>query len=138
LYRYRKSFKKFNKEPRTDVCAFCELETDREIVEQTQHAIVLHNKFPYDLWELIDVTEHLMVIPKRHVKSLSELDDAELLDLMRVIAAYESKNYNVYARSIDSVMRSVPLHQHTHLINTSGKPPKAAFYFKKPHVVRKI
>lgn len=94
--------------------------------------------FPYELWEFRDVTEHLLVVPKRHVKSLVDLTREEQHELMDIIAEYEGQNYNIYARSSDSVQRTVPLHQHTHIIKTNDKHAKTVFYSKKPYFVAKI
>ena len=40
-----------------------------------REAIIKANRVFYDVWELHDVTDHLLVVPKRHVHSLSELDE---------------------------------------------------------------
>jgi diadenosine tetraphosphate (Ap4A) HIT family hydrolase len=80
------------------------------------------------------VVDHLMVIPKRHVETVAEFSDQEKIDQMTVIGEYEAKGYNVYARGVGSVTRSVR-HQHTHLIKLIDKRSKAVIYLKKPYVL---
>lgn len=137
MFRYRKSLKVFKKEPK-GLCPFCHLEKERKIIEQTENVVVIPNKYPYDIWEYRDVVDHLMIVPKRHIQSLEDLTNAERLDIMTLMAKYEKQGYDVYARAADSTSRSIPGHQHTHLIKTGHKPAKAAIYIKQPYVVRKI
>lgn len=133
MFRYRKTRSRYKNAPKLVDCPFCETEGQGEVIEESSHAYVIQNLFPYDLWEFRNVTEHLLVIPRRHVKSLDELKDDELRDVIRLLAKYEADNYNVYARAVDSVQRTVPLHQHTHLIKTGNKQAKAAVYVKNPY-----
>ena len=48
------------------------------IVERFGNAFVLMNRYPYS-------NGHLMVVPNRHVGSVEELSDEELLDMMRLV-----------------------------------------------------
>lgn len=98
---------------------------------------MVHNLTYYDLWEARDVTEHLLVIPKRHAVSMAELSQAERLDIINIIAFYEAKGYNVYARGAMSPSKSVP-HQHTHLIKTADRPAKAIVYVQRPLLLWKL
>lgn len=136
MFRYRKSIKKYKKHV-DEVCPFCHPKAENVIAE-TPHSRVIKNLFPYDHWEYRTVVEHYMVVPKHHVRSLTELKPSELADLMDVIAQYEGSNFNIYARSSYSVERTIPLHQHTHLIKTDDKHARAAFYARKPYIVAKI
>lgn len=129
--------KVFAKEPKGG-CAFCRLEKGRRIIEQTEHVVVIPNKYPYDIWEYRDVEDHLMIVPKRHAKSLHELTAAEQQDVMELMARYEQQGYDVYARATGSRTRSVPDHQHTHLIKTAGKPGRASLYIRKPYILKKV
>ena len=92
--------------------------------------------YPYDIWEFRNVTDHLMIIPRRHVGSLAELTATESKDIMNLFGEYEAMGYNVYARATDSVQRTVPLHQHTHLIKTTKRKARGGFYLEKPYFVR--
>jgi diadenosine tetraphosphate (Ap4A) HIT family hydrolase len=138
MYHYRKTRKIYKSFPKPIQCDFCNFHTSgtERVVEETDHALVVKNRVFYDLWEMREVTEHLMVIPKRHVRSLGDLNDAERLDIMKVIGRYENNNYNVYARAKESTARSVA-HQHTHLIKISNKRSKILFYIRKPYMLIK-
>jgi ATP adenylyltransferase len=74
-------------------CVFCDaLARDDEplLVYVGQRAFVILNKFPYN-------NGHLMVVPKRHVARLSELESAELLEIMTLSQAAEQTLAAVYA-----------------------------------------
>ncbi|HEX4662651.1 MAG TPA: HIT domain-containing protein [Candidatus Saccharimonadales bacterium] len=138
MYHYRQTRKKYTSHPKPTSCPFCDHQQIKDrVVAETEHAFIVPNRVFYDLWEFRSVTDHLLVLPKRHVRSLGDLNDAEKLDIMNILGEYESKNYNVYARSVDSVQRSVP-HQHTHLIKTTDRKPLGAFVLNKPYVVIKF
>jgi diadenosine tetraphosphate (Ap4A) HIT family hydrolase len=133
-YHYRAKRKIYNKRRAADTgCSFCNTITPEQYLRETEHSIVVENRTPYDLWEHHQVEQHLMVIPKRHVHSLNDLSDAELLDAMKLCAEYEADGYNLYARSTGSTRRSV-LHQHTHLIKIGPAAVKAGFYARKPYL----
>jgi len=136
MFRYRKSTKQYKKH-RDPVCPFCHPQKEN-ILAETEHTRVIRNLFPYDLWEFRDVNEHYMVIPKRHVKSLIELSPTEQAELMKVIAEFEGNDFNIYARSSNSVQRTIPLHQHTHLIKTGRKQARIGIYANKPYFLAKI
>lgn len=115
-------------------CAFCDdQDLTNRIVFETPDAYVIPNLFPYSMWDMRRVIEHLMIIPKQHVKSLSELSAEARTSIMDLAADYEAKGYNVYARATDSTARTVA-HQHTHLIRTEGTPHKVSFYWRKPYI----
>jgi diadenosine tetraphosphate (Ap4A) HIT family hydrolase len=97
----------------------------------------VQNRFPYDIWEYHDVTDHLMVVPKRHVQSLTDLNKAERTEIMDLIADFEGQDYNVYARSKNSLHRTVTAHQHTHLIKLDAKRPRISIYVAKPYLLFK-
>ena len=137
MNHYRKTIKKYRARQRSAGCPFCDQATIAEDVHETNLVYVVPNLTQYDLWELHDVTDHLLVIPKRHVKSLSELTDAERLAIMNIIARYEAQGYNVYARGVNFVKKSVE-HQHTHLIKVSNKKPRMSFFLQKPYLLFKF
>lgn len=77
----------------TTQCVFCDALThpDEPLLAYTgTRAFVILNKFPYN-------NGHLMVVPKRHVPRLSDLDPAELLELMTLSQAAERALDAVYA-----------------------------------------
>jgi len=67
-----------------DGCVFCqeasgELGDESLVVRRGERALVLLNKYPY-------ASGHLMVAPLRHVAELEHLDEAEVLELHRLLA----------------------------------------------------
>ena len=136
MFRYRRFHKQYDNHIQQG-CPFCQTYQEPKLIETTQHAQVVKNNFPYNLWEGKEVIEHLMILPKRHVPSLEYLHNDELLDIMQLIAKYEAANYNVYARGVTNNTRSV-VHQHTHLIKISNTKAKFFFYLAKPYVVFKV
>jgi len=138
MFRYRQKLKIYQGTPKSKTCPFCETEGRGSIVKETPNAYVIENIFGYDLWDSQRVIEHLMVIPKRHVKSLKDLTPEERMEIMDIMAGYESQNYNIYARSAESLQRSVPSHQHTHIIKTAGKEAHGSLYLRKPYFLFKF
>lgn len=67
--------------PKDGECVFCAArgasEHSRLVVDRGSGCFSLLNAFPYS-------SGHLMVAPDRHVAALEDLDDAELLELMRL------------------------------------------------------
>lgn len=98
---------------------------------------VVANRVAYDMFEDRKVTEHLMVIPKKHHESIQSFSNEEKCDAMDVMGEYESKGYSVYARGYGSATRSVA-HQHTHLIKLVGEPSKVIIYARKPYILLNI
>ena len=63
-------------------CVFCTAAKEKEdqknlIVARGKHCFVILNKYPYN-------NGHLMVTPYRHVSDLIELEEPELLELMKL------------------------------------------------------
>jgi diadenosine tetraphosphate (Ap4A) HIT family hydrolase len=137
MFRHRKAEKNYFKNKDVGFCPFCK-PLPEYLVKETAHSFVVKSMFPYEMWEFRDVTEHLLIVPKRHVPSLSDLTDEERYELMDLMSEYELKEYNIYARSTKSVQRTIPLHQHTHLFKTDTKRARVALYVKKPYIVAKI
>lgn len=130
--KQEKDYKAYLQTVDPKICVFCAIhKKSSQYINETKYNKIIKNVFPYSLWELIKVSEHLMITPKRHVGSLDKLNNQEALDYMKIIQTYEKKGYNIYARAPSSPTRSI-LHQHTHLIKTSGKPKKYVIYSKKP------
>lgn len=141
MYQFNKTRKIYSKyaKQQSDICDFCHPHTNtKRVVTENKHALVIENRVHYDLWELRRVTDHLLVIPRRHVHHLNELNSAERADIMDFIAEYEGvKHYEVYARSPSSVTRSVG-HQHTHLIKADNKPKRGLVFLRKPYILWRI
>lgn len=137
-YQYRKTRKHYKSFPKPETCDFCDNpSTKAKTTYETELSYVVPNRVFYDIWELHDVTNHLLVIPRRHVHSLSELKEAELTDIAKILAKYEREGYNVYARAKGNNLRSV-YHQHTHLIKIGFKKPRATLFIRKPWLLIKF
>ena len=140
MYRTRKRIRQYN--PRrtrkqlnlgTKACPFCVL-PDKQIVETGKSMLVIKNIFPYQFWDFMKVTEHLMVVPKRHVDSISQLNRDEKHELIEVLADYQGRGFNMYGREKGNVIKSVP-HQHTHLLKCDSKTAKFYLYLRKPYLL---
>lgn len=114
-------------------CPFCAVSTKERTIRETKYSYIVENLTSYDLWENLDVTDHLLLIPKKHVRSLTELSSVESLDIMKLISEYQSNNYNIYARAVDGIMGTVE-HQHTHLIKTKNvRRANFVFFIRRPY-----
>jgi ATP adenylyltransferase len=104
-----------------DECSFCAIghpdNTLNVIVEQDDDFWVIKNAFPYVVFDSIEVTDHLLVVPKKHVESITELEPDERQKLVEILSRYEARGYSFMARSPSNPAKSMP-HQHTHLIKT--------------------
>ncbi|NBW29463.1 hypothetical protein EBR37_03720 [bacterium] len=136
MNHYRKTFKKYKARKNDSSCPFCDENTYSRIIVENKYSYIVPNQTKYDLWELHDVQDHLLLIPKRHVESLKQLDKNEKIEIIEQIAIYEEKGYSVYARGVGFIRRSVK-HQHTHLIKSSNKEAKIALFIDKPYLLLK-
>lgn len=136
MYRFRKNALAYRKHDETGVCPFCTPPPD-VIVEDLPLTYVVQSSYPYDIWEFRDVVEHLLVVPKRHVPNLAALNEAERTEIIDALARYEAADYNVYARSLQSPHRTVPAHQHTHLLKIAHKKTRFALHISKPYLLLK-
>lgn len=130
-----KRYKNYRKSLKGVDCQFCVLVKSGgdAVIAQTKHCLIIVNRFGYDIWDGCGVKEHLMVIPKRHVVSLAELNREEKLDYMDQLTKYEGNNYSLYARSPGNTTKSVT-HQHSHLIKIDNKYRRWFFYLRSPHI----
>lgn len=136
MHHYRTTLQRYNVHLPRGACPFCDAATLANAIYEDDTVYIVPNITQYDLWEMHDVEDHLLVIPKRHVESLASMTIDEHVAVMSQAARYEQEGYNVYARGVGFVTRSVP-HQHTHLIKASNKHPRAAFFLQKPYVLIK-
>ena len=139
MHHFNKTRKKYKKQYKDETgCPFCEpLIGQRERIAETAHFVVVENNVAYDLWEGHTVTEHLMVIPKKHVEKLADLSSRQKAELVNILSEYEGRGYNVYARGAKGPRRSVE-HQHTHLIKIGDNGVKALLLIAKPYFLFKI
>lgn len=136
MNHYRKTIHKYKSRQRIGGCPFCDPDTISNAVFEDDLIYIVPNLTQYDLWELHDVEDHLLIVPKRHVETLSELTNAEKLAVMDRAAEYEAKGYSIYARGVGFVKRSVK-HQHTHLIKVTNKKPRIAIFLQSPYYLLK-
>lgn len=132
MYHYRKTRKVYDSRLFPKMCPFCDPKTFSNRVAEFEHSYIVPNITKYDSWELHDVTEHLLLVPKEHHESLVRFSSEAKLEVMDIMSQYEAKGYNVYSRAIDSPRRSVA-HQHTHFIRINGDQARAALFLKKPY-----
>ena len=136
MYRPRKHRKLYSKRKRAENydsdCIFCRL-PDEQIIKSTNKFLVTRNIFPYSIWDHYPVGEHWMIIPKRHIEGITELDKAESDELMKLFQEYEALGFNIFTRTPGNSMKTVA-HQHTHLIKPTGKEQKFLIYIRKPHI----
>jgi len=96
-------------------CPFCSLPAERFVLE-SEHAVVIRDAFPVS-------PGHTLVIPRRHVASFFEINDAERADLMSLLTAardglereFHPAGYNVGINDGAAAGQTVP-HLHIHLI----------------------
>jgi len=136
VYHSRSKYKLYQERKQaTKGCPFCDPnEINYRLREETEHMYIVPNQTKYEVWEQHKVIEHLLLIPKRHVSTLGEFTDTEVLDMARLAGKYEDMGYSVYSRANVNPRRSVS-HQHTHLVKIDPKSPKLHFYLKKPYVM---
>lgn len=131
-----RSYQKQRKQDVADGCPFCAIAVGHpQYVRETAHLKVIRNRTPYSLWDSQGVVEHLMIVPKQHTNKLGSLGAQAAVEYIALVDEYESKGYNLYARSVTSTNRSV-VHQHTHLIKLDGKERSFLLMMKKPWYVR--
>lgn len=117
-------------------CDFCAFQSGQDqVIAEYNRFFVVKNLFSYDIWDGVDVIDHIMVVPKRHIDSVGHFKADESKEYMAILADYESQNYSFYARAPKNIAKSV-VHQHTHLIKLGTKYQKALVYVRKPHIVR--
>lgn len=108
-------------------CDFCTIKPgDENYVAESAHFKIIANAFPYSRWDSQHVAEHLMILPKVHILSLSKLSSKECDEYVALVSDYEFKGYSIYARAPGSKSRSIP-HQHTHLFKLLPKQPLKTF-----------
>lgn len=133
MYRTRTAELRYikSRNTREKSCPFCDLQ-GREIVKKCKNLYLIKNIFGYDIWDRKKVTDHLMIIPKKHLTSFKELDKDSTLEHIRLIKEYSEKGYDAFTRATSSTIRTQP-HFHTHLIKTKGNPLKIMNFNADPY-----
>lgn len=128
----QRRYKKYVADKPADAqCEFCGLQSgDGQVLRDEDTFWVTKNIFPYTAWDSFYVDEHLMLIPKRHLDSLSGLTADELTKFSSSVAEYEDKGYSVYGRAATNGAKSIA-HQHTHLIKVSNRRVKTLIFLRR-------
>lgn len=103
-------------------CIFVDLpgqDKDEEnlILLRGKTAFVMLNRYPY-------TSGHLMVAPYKHTAEMSELDDAELLEINKLVAkcvgllkrAYQPDGFNIGVNLGRPAGAGIPTHIHWHIV----------------------
>ncbi len=102
-------------------CLFCDVQRMKDdealIVYRGEKVFVMLNAFPYN-------TAHVMIAPYRHVGSLEEMDDDEILETMRVAKKimkvireeYKPDGFNVGWNIGAAAGAGIPGHIHLHIV----------------------
>lgn len=115
-------------------CEFCEITSkSNQFIKDREYFKLIRNIFPYTVWDDQVVSDHLLLVPKMHTDTLSEVPEKAAKEFISILSAYESEGYNILARAPDSGMKSVP-HQHTHLIKLKKQRIKLLFFIRKPYI----
>ena len=130
---HQKAYDKYQRGKQATTCQFCEFSADLDHV-LSEHRLfwVVRNIFPYHIWDGSRTGEHLMVVPKRHVDSITAFTSDEKAEYLDLLAIYEAKGYSIYLRAAQNTRKSVT-HQHTHLIEVRSRI-KAQLFIEKPHI----
>ncbi len=106
-----------------DGCVFCAArdargeDRQRLVLARREHSLIMLNRYPY-------TSAHLMVIPLRHTAEMDELDDLELLDLMRgvrwarrvLLKAARPEGFNVGINMGKAAGAGIDQHLHVHIV----------------------
>ena len=97
-------------------CIFCDSNHDF-VVFKTRESVCMLNIYPYN-------NGHLMVAPKRHIRDLSQLNDAQTLDLIKALnkakklldKVLKPDGYNVGANLGHAAGAGIAGHLHLHIV----------------------
>ena len=101
-------------------CIFCQAKTAKPkdyVIFKTRFSIAMLNIYPYN-------NGHLMVAPKRHIRDLSQLNDAQTLDLIKALnkakklldKVLKPDGYNVGANLGHAAGAGIAGHLHLHIV----------------------
>jgi diadenosine tetraphosphate (Ap4A) HIT family hydrolase len=83
---YHKIVKEYEKE---NVCPFCFDVKRKQIIinDVPKYFMIIANKYPY-------VENHLLIIPKRHIKKISDFTNPEQIEFMTLVSKYSREMTN--------------------------------------------
>ena len=129
------AYMKYRIENRGKDCVFCEFNDANasQVIRTTSHFWIVKNIFPYKTWDMLPVKHHLMIVPKRHVDSLSHFTAPEMKEYTELLVEYDTAGYSAYGRASGNIAKSIA-HQHTHLLKLGTRPRRVGFYLLKPYI----
>ena len=115
--RYDEDRHKLKEQYGDDVpCALCHVENHR-LINAAKTMLVVENMYPYEFYDGRVIKDHYMIVPKRHVNSLTDFTRRERKDYWYLLCKYQDSGYASLTRPNGDTKRSVPHHLHTHLIS---------------------
>jgi ATP adenylyltransferase len=98
-------------------CIFCSNLKNSDVIFRSGHSLALLNIYPYN-------NGHIMVSPKRHVRDISLLKDAEMLDLLKSVnkakglleKTLKPDGYNIGMNISASAGAGITGHLHIHIV----------------------
>lgn len=96
-------------------CPFCYDLDSRNIIKKSGTMLLLQNDFPYDYYNGRAVTEHQLLLPRRHIATMKEFTPEEVADYWRILSDASLHGYGSMTASAHDDERTVPHHLHTHL-----------------------
>jgi len=103
-------------------CIFCKALKEKKdkknfIVLRSKYCFAILNTYPYN-------NGHIMIVPKRHVKSLEDLEEAELLDMNKALIKIKSTlkkilnpgGFNIGMNIGKVAGAGIANHIHTHIV----------------------
>lgn len=107
---------------KTKGCVFCKIlkakkDTQNFVLLRSKHCFAVLNKFPYN-------NGHTLIVTNRHVKSLEQLTDPELLDINKTLILAKSRlkkilkpdGFNVGINIAKAAGAGIVNHIHVHLV----------------------
>ncbi len=101
-------------------CIFCEGKRKKSacrVVFKTEHSLCMLNIFPYN-------NGHCLIAPLRHVADITQLKDAEALDLLKAVGnakkllqkTLKPHGYNIGINISGHAGAGIPGHLHVHIV----------------------
>ncbi len=111
---------KYVRNKKNKQCIFCRAKRSPDknyVIFKTKHSLCLLNLFPYN-------NGHMLIAPLRHVKELSQLKDAEILDFFRALnqvkllldKTLRPEGYNIGLNLTEHAGAGIPGHLHLHIV----------------------
>lgn len=101
-------------------CPLCEDIANRQVIASTATMSIVKNDFPYYMFDGRTVSEHIMLLPKRHVAMLADFTPEETKEYWQLYQQYDRDGYNSMTRPTGNSRRSIPGHVHTHLFKLNN------------------